>query len=433
MKFCPLAYFEILARDALYLSPYWYEENFLPNTKQLYSSDISTLCEYIGRAQLQRFQFIAQWIEQLQPIYGIYSDITSISGYSRNIDFLEWGYNRDHDYLPQLNIGVVFCQNNKLPLYYTVHPGSIVDVTTLQNCIRYLHLYHIDDVLIILDRGFFSEANIRNLTKSSPTIHFIQPLPGRLLVVKDGLQKVSDTIAKPINAFRYHDKVLGYVKESLMCAGDMFEAHIYLNEEAELAQRHRFLTALLQIEDAVSSETFATLQDYLRYRNEHIPSTYHSYFTWKRTTLTLEKHVKNINESISLMGKYILISNKEGMQKEEVLDHYRRRDSVEKIFDIVKNKIDGERLRVHHNDHNEGRLFINFISFIIYSEISKVMQEKKIFMNYSVNEMIHELRKLKIMTIDKSSPFLNEITKKQRNIFKAFGITEELLYQTQRI
>ena len=55
------------------------------------------------------------------------------------------------------------------------------------------------------------------------------------------------------------------------------------------------------------------------------------------------------------------------------------------------------------------------------------------FMNYSVNEMIHELRKLKIMTIDKSSPFLNEITKKQRNIFKAFGITEELLYQTQRI
>jgi transposase len=34
-------------------------------------------------------------------------DITSLSSASRNIDWLEWGYNRDGLDLPQVNLGLV--------------------------------------------------------------------------------------------------------------------------------------------------------------------------------------------------------------------------------------------------------------------------------------------------------------------------------------
>jgi len=172
-----LSYYDIMEGSPLYLFPYWHEEQFLDNTKKLHSNGISNLCDELGRLQAQRLDFTCKWIDHLKPIKGIYYDITSISSYSTNIDFIEWGYNRDKEKLPQLNYGVTFCQNSLLPLHYNLYPGSIVDITTLKNCIKYLELYNLTDILFILDRGFFSKQNILEMNNNDNKIHFIQPLP----------------------------------------------------------------------------------------------------------------------------------------------------------------------------------------------------------------------------------------------------------------
>ena len=57
-------------------------------------------------------------------------DITSLSSASRNIDWLEWGYNRDGLDLPQVNLGLVLSLHRHLPLYFKLFPGSISDVVT---------------------------------------------------------------------------------------------------------------------------------------------------------------------------------------------------------------------------------------------------------------------------------------------------------------
>jgi len=149
-----LAYYEIMEASAVYLFPYWLDEQYFQKVRKLYSSDISGLCEDLGRAQVSRIDFTKKWIEHLKPIMGIYYDITSISSYSTNIDFIEWGYNRDGEKLTQLNMVVIFCQTNSLPMLYNLYPGSIVDVTTLKNCIKYLEAFNLKDFLIVLDSGF---------------------------------------------------------------------------------------------------------------------------------------------------------------------------------------------------------------------------------------------------------------------------------------
>ena len=141
-----LVFYEIIEASALYLFPYWLDEHNLPSVKKLYSPDISKLCDTLGRSQIQRVDFVQKWIEQLKPIKGVFYDITSISSYSTNIDFTEWGYNRDKENLPQLNMGVTFCQNHSLPIYYNLYPGSIIDVTTLKNCIKHLKIFNVKDV-----------------------------------------------------------------------------------------------------------------------------------------------------------------------------------------------------------------------------------------------------------------------------------------------
>ncbi len=136
-----LAFYEIIEASTLYLFPYWLDEHNLPRVKKMYSPNISKLCDILGKSQSQRVEFVQKWIEHLKPINGIFYDITSISSYSTNVDFIEWGYNRDKENLPQLNKGVTFCHNHSLPIYYNLYPGSIVDVATLKNYVEYLKVF----------------------------------------------------------------------------------------------------------------------------------------------------------------------------------------------------------------------------------------------------------------------------------------------------
>ncbi len=127
------------------------------------------------------------------------------------------------------------------------------------------------------------------------------------------------------------------------------------------------------------------------------------------------------------MGSFVLLTNDSQMNKLEVLNYYRQKDSVEKVFDIVKNEMDGDRLRAHSQYNTDGRLFIKFIALILYTEISRIMKEKKLFDKYSVKELIAELKKLKITKIGDNDPIISETSKRQKIIFKAFDINEEQL------
>ncbi len=112
----------------------------------------------------------------------------------------------------------------------------------------------------------------------------------------------------------------------------------------------------------------------------------------------------------------------------EVLNLYRQRDQVEKMFDIFKNEMHGDRLRAHSQYNTDGRLFVKFIALIIYAEVSRIMKKKKLFNKYTVKELFAELKKLKITHIEKNDPILSELSKRQRIIFDAFGIQEEALH-----
>ena len=419
-----LSFYEIMEGSPLYLFPHWHDEQYLGNVKKLHSSSISNLCDDLGRSQVQRLDFINKWVEQLKPIKGVYYDITSISSYSTNIDFIEWGYNRDHEKLPQLNMGVTFCQENSLPIYYNLYPGSIVDVTTLKNCIKYLKAFNLNDVLFVLDRGFFSKANVLEMNSNENKIEFIQPLPLTLKSVKNLLKKCKKQLKNASNSFKFNEEILHYLPATLEFDKHTFDAHIFFNEKSEVEQKHHFLSMLFEFEDKLKNKEFTTLKEYLKFRESNIPTKLINYFKWNKKTLCIEKNMKTIKAYISKMGSFILLTNKE-VKKGDVLTYYRQRDRVEKVFDVVKNEMDGDRLRAHSQYNTDGRLFIKFIALIIYMEISKTMRKNKLFEKYSVKELLAELKKLKIINLEKNDLFLSELSKKQKLILKAFGIKED--------
>ena len=417
-----LAYYEITEGSPYYLFPFWLEEHFLPETKKMDSSAISKFCDELGRQQQPRMDFHAQWIQHLQPIDALFYDITSISSYSTNIDFIEWGYNRDHENLAQLNMGMVFCGKHLLPVFYTLYPGSIVDVKTLKNCMAYLQKFGLKQFMFILDRGFFSTSNIIAMSDQKTGVSFIQPLSFSLKKVKELIKVHKKELHDIKSNFRINNELLSHVQSEMQFEGKSFPSHIYLNEKAELDLRQQLIKDLIEIEDeTIKNKHFPNLKEATKFKTNNIIKKYHELFKWNRTTGMLERNVLKIKEKISSLGYFILLTNRKELDKSEILEKYRNRDSVEKVFDLLKNENDGNRLRAHSQYNSDARLFIKFISLIIQSEIIKTMKAKKLFKRYTVKEMLATLRKIKITTLE-NDQIISEVSKQQRLIFEAFNL-----------
>jgi len=89
-------------------------------------------------------------------------DVTVIFTRS-SINIAEPGYNRDKLYIPQIELPLLFSIESNLPSMMRLVPGSIRDVETLKNTIGEIN---INGITFILDRGFFSEENVKYLYKS---------------------------------------------------------------------------------------------------------------------------------------------------------------------------------------------------------------------------------------------------------------------------
>ena len=420
-----LVYYQIIESNPLYLFPYWLEEHYCPNTKKLDSSAISVFCDEIGRKQRQRLRFQELWIEHLQPVDALYYDITSISSYSSNIDFIEWGYNRDKEKLAQLNMGVVFCNKNMLPVFYALYSGSIVDVKTLKNCIAYLKNLGLKKFMFILDRGFFSTANISKMGSDQDGVTFIQPLPFSLGKVKSLIKRYKKELHDIGSNFTINNELLSHIKSEIEFDDQTFDAHIFLNEKAELDQRQLLIKELIHIEEnTIKNKTFESLKYAMSFKEENITKRYWELFKWNKSTSQLERNNREVKNNLSKFGYFILSTNRRELDKSTILENYRNKDQVEKVFDSLKNRVDGNRLRVHSQYNAEAVLFLKFIALIIQSEIIKTMRSKKLFVKYSVKEILAELKKIKLTCL-KDEEIISEISKKQRLIFEAFEIDVE--------
>ncbi len=416
-----LCYHQITGETPDYLFDYWFEQNYLPGSKKMSSGKISELYAKIGSSQSDIKLFIKNWIEHLNPIKTIYYDITSISSYSENNDFVEWGYNRDGENLAQLNLGLVYCKESSLPIYYQSYPGSLTDVKTLINTVKYLSCFGLREFLLILDRGFFSTANILSLSEDKSKISFVLPLPFTLNKVRGLARKYARVTSDYSNAFLYNDSLLYHNSDTIDFNDKTFNAHIFLNERTKQEKKEAFLKSLLIIEQRFKNKTFANMKEYKNYRDNEIPSKYQEFVKWQKTEKKIEKNRRTINKYLSKNGIFIIASNT-NLSKHQIIDYYRNKDSIEKIFDVVKNEISGKRLRAHSRESAEGRLFVKFISSILYASVSKIMKEKKLFKTFSLRELMLEMNKIKRTQINKENIIFSELTKRQRKIIKAFDI-----------
>ena len=87
----------------------------------------------------------------------------------------------------------------------------------------------------------------------------------------------------------------------------------------------------------------------------------------------------------------------------------------------MKNDIDLMPANLRTNSSLRGYLFIAFIALILRMKLMKIMVDAELNKRYSVEGLLMELEKIKIMVLPDGEKVVTEITKKQREILDAYS------------
>lgn len=414
-----LAIYRILKGSSFSAFKTWYETTYLTERLEINnpsSQNISRILSDIGSDEGSLQRFFYKWCQIHGEDSSLVYDITSFSSYSSLIELLEYGYNRDGENLPQINLGLVASMDSRLPLFYRIYPGSINDVTTLKNLIVFASSMGISDTLFIMDRGFYSQTNIHELCDSG--LKFVIPMPFSTRVAQNIISATNKMISSPENARSFNDKIIYVLSGDVEIGTHKIPYYLYYDEERRAREVNSFYRRLIGIEEKLNGRPIRDWENADSVVSD-VAGVLKNCFSWKIKSgrIYLKRKNKAISRYVNRMGKLILLHNSE-LSWDEALSYTKSRDVVERMFRIVKNDLSGLPLRVHKEDTLRGYLFVIFLSLVIYFELLNRMKDSDLQKKYSVETLLIELGKLRMVKLLNEDEMLTEITKKQRNIIK---------------
>lgn len=412
-KIVTMAMYNICESDAMYYIDDYCDENYVINNTYVNAPETSNIFSKIGEKERQ--EFFKSWIEKRNENECIAYDITSISSYSKEIELLEFGYNRDKENLPQINLGMFYGMNCKLPLIYDIYNGSIGDKVHFESMMKYAKAYDLSNISLIMDRGFYKKENLEYLYKE--TIPFIMGISLSIKEVKEKLNEKKEDLKLATYVLNGDDTPNG-TSIDISINERPYRLHLYYHPYKAADEISIIKNKILKLENE--------LKQLKRITN---PSKYEKFFKLKienETLVSYERDIDKLNEAFSSVGFFALLSSRLDYTTEEILDIYRRKDMIEKTFDNLKNYVDCNRLRVHYTETVKGKIFVIFLSLIIKSVIDN--KEKEI----TVKKVINELKKIKLQILPNGEQYISPLTKKQKEIFKLFNITEEQIKESVR-
>jgi transposase len=364
----------------------------------------------------ERMMFFKAWLSKQKNIRYLAYDVTSFSSYAEGIADAEWGYNRDGDKLPQINLGCYFSEESGLPVFYVTYPGSIVDKSHLPHMMAYNSELGIDGVGFVMDRGFCTTANV--VYMHSLRLEYIMGVDMRHKATQDAIGSVRESIV----SVRYSLNGGVYAKSvHSRFYGVTAVMHIYYDPDLAERQRRDLYRLVGNMASELEHMEHITKREVKRYSRWFDINRYTSgAFTFKRNDIKVDTDAKN-------SGFFCLLSNTE-LDSADILTVYRRKDLIEKGFDDLKNHVDMKRLRTHTNATTEGKLFCAFIALIVASNLTSTIREIE-GINLSKRSVISEFEKIKSVTTQTGTRMMNPLTKKQRAVLEAFGLCEKDIKQ----
>jgi transposase len=422
-KLLSIAYFLILEENnSLSRFSHWQRLHNHPYSEDIPSQRSSELFQSIDEEERMAF-FVKQGLRRIEKEYWAF-DITTISSYSEVLSQVKNGKNKEHDRLPQINLALLFGEQSGLPFYYRKLPGNITDVKTVKQMVHEFDVMGYKKVNVILDRGFYSKANIDALYKAHQK--FVIGVKLSFKYVKEVLEEERENLRRwsslqtQFGAYGISRTIEWEYEQVRPYKKDVFRekrlAYLLLFHNPEKAAKD-----LVETNDYLTKLYNDLLQKDLK---DYRAKDYDKYFSVKETPKrgrSVKPKEDVMDEQIKNHGYFALLSN---VVKDpyEALSLYRSKDIVEKAFGNLKERLNFRRMQVSSELSLNGKLFVEFIALIYLSYVKKAMQDAKLFEKWTLQGLLDELDIIELFEAPGHGRILGEITKKQIDLYSKLGV-----------
>jgi transposase len=391
----------------------WCEETATGVRTVLTSQESSWLIQSIN--EREKMGFFREWISVREQEEYLAYDVTSVSSYGHKNESLEWGYNRDGESLPQVNIGMYYGEESMLPIYYRVYSGSIPDKTHLESMMQDQARIGMKKCKYVMDMGFFSRANLTCL--SGCVYKFVVAMPTHQKTPSGYI----DRYGQEVKSTRY-----GLAKSNINAKsfetgdyGFRAKVHLFYSPEKAAVEASNFKSKVDEWEAAIK-------------KGGKISEAARKHFTFKeetdgkgKTLIYEGRDYDYIDHAISKLGYFMFLTTDFEKTSEGILDIYRTKDVIEKSFDNLKNEIDMKRLRTHSAAAADGKMFVAFLGLILRSYIFKKLKDSSDGRKpVPLDTLFLEMRKIKVVKTKNGLLLHNPLTKMQSDILGKFGLSK---------
>lgn len=355
-------------------------------------------------------------------------DSTNKNCQAGDLEMVELGHPKIDVGSPIVNLAIGYDTKNREPLFYEEYPGSITDVSQLELMVQKAKGYGYKKVGFILDRGYFSKANIEHMDACGYSF---------VIIVKGMASFVSELILDHIGSF---EKKRSYDVDDYGLHGKTVKTTLYDSDDKE-RYFHIYHSVKKEADEILALEE--KIKEMKRHLNKHLNEEitfgpqYHKYFYLHYDNDTgrfvyAEEKVSVTEREISLCGYFVLVSS-ERMTAKEAIHFYKGRDVSEKTFAADKTFLGSNCLRVHSQESASAKLFVEFVALIIRNKIYTCLIDEMKLLEKKVNYMsvpaaIRELEKIEMVRqTDNVYRLDHAVTATQKKILHAFGMTENTI------
>lgn len=418
-----IAFYLILEdNNPLYRFEKWNHTHKHPFGRDIASPRSSELFAGIRDDQVQKF-FRLQAKRRVEEEYWAY-DSTSISSYSETLNQIQYGKNKEDDKLPQLNLLLVFGEKSGLPFYYRKLAGNIPDSKTVKHLLKELDILGFGKAKFVMDRGFYSEANINGLYREH--VKFLVGVKLSLAFIRKHLDSVYEDVRMAMN-FDEGTNTYGY---TVPAEWDYRQERPYKGDTIR-EKRRIYIHYYYSIEKGAEDESAFDKRIACLYRElvkdqreEAHQKAYTEFFEVKKTPkggITVTYKEKAIREARKYLGYFALITN-EKMDAFTALHLYRMKDVVEKAFGNIKERLNMRRLLVSSERGLDGKIFTEFVALILVSHLDHWMREANLYKQYTLHQLLDKLDVIECFENPGYALRVGEILNKQKEIYEALNV-----------
>jgi transposase len=417
-----LAINHLVGRMALEDVAEWYDRSMLQYwldvpveyfTEERLLSVLDNVCKQQTDLMRDKTWFISDaFRRKMEELWGVESrylfyDRTQIMYFGDECFYAEPGYGpKEQKHQKKIGMAMVIRKGDGFPVLFRVYRGNWTDITTVQGIVNRLKNAGLQDVVLVLDRGMASEANMKDILAARYSM--ILGVPAKEQVFKDLVRELGDDqIDRLGNRIHRNNHVFCAVEKVKKKSGKPWRYVVFQDPKIRGEEKANLLQALGEAEERLESVKEEMAKERIgRGRKpkweKHIRECLWGvgkYFSWgiHEGIVTWEIKKEIVDESLQRLARSVLVTNDFSIPKEEMVNVYLDKDEIEKVWRLGKGELGLKGIKHWKRDRVVSYLFVCYLSYILWAVIRRRLRKEKI--ELSVEKCLRVLQRVELVRL----------------------------------